>query len=441
MSSLVFLHLSDIHFQRNAGSTYDPYAGLRNELELDIKTFAAQNFELVNGILITGDIAYSGDPIEYGYAQTWIEKIAGFLNLIPGEDVFVIPGNHDIQRDAVRKSKTIQDYHAVLREPNKDPNAALMEYLQRDDEAKRIIFKPLQTYNDFAAKYQCNISAEQPFWEHPFTLGDGSILNIRGMNSTLISDEHDSDTAHKLVVGDYQLEILRQDGVEYMILCHHPPQWLVDQDQAETLLTSRARIQLFGHKHMQRVTRIENTVRVVAGAVHPEKREPNWKPKYNFIEVNVEVRGADSRFLIVRGYPRVYEETRFVSGIEGASNFRRDDLPLPSWTAPSAPPVSTPKTITATVAAVMSKGGLRMRPGRRLTYRFLNLPHHSRMKIVQELGLVREDDEGLRDAELYSRYFSRAAEAGSLPRLWDLVNDASSTREENPFTKMQGAAR
>ena len=56
---------------------------------------------------------------------------------------------------------------------------------------------------------------------------------------------------------------------------------------------------------MQRVTRIEDSVRIVAGAVHPEKREPNWKPKYNFIEIDVEPRGADTRFLIVRVYPRV----------------------------------------------------------------------------------------------------------------------------------------
>jgi hypothetical protein len=100
MSSLVFLHLSDIHFQRNAGSTYDPHVGLRNELELDIKNFTAATFKHVNGILITGDVAYSGHPDEYAYARTWIEKIAGILKLIPGEDVFVIPGNHDIQRDA-----------------------------------------------------------------------------------------------------------------------------------------------------------------------------------------------------------------------------------------------------------------------------------------------------------------------------------------------------
>ena len=440
MSSLVFLHLSDIHFKKDAGSTYDAYAGLRNELELDIQKFANETFKSVNGILITGDIAFSGEPAEYAYAQTWIEKIAGMLNLSPGEDVFVIPGNHDIQRDTVTKSATIQGYHARLRDKNHDHNATLGEYLQKDDEAKRIIFKPLQNYNDFAAKYQCNISAEEPFWEHAFILRDRSTLMIRGMNSSLISDELDSDTAHKLVVGDYQLEILRQDGVEYMTLCHHPPQWLVDQDQAETLLTARARIQLFGHKHMQRVTRIENTVRIVAGAVHPEKREPNWKPKYNFIEIDVETRANEERFMVVRGYPRVYEETKFVSGTQGASTFRQDDLPLPSWKAPSSQQAAIPAQLIET-PIVQSKGGLRMRPGRRLTYRFLNLPHHSRIKIVQELGLVREDDEGLRDAELYSRYFSRAAEAGSLPRLWDLVDDASETREENPFLKVQGAAQ
>lgn len=181
-------------------------------------------------------MAFSGEPAEYAYAQAWIEKIARMLNLSPGEDVFVIPGNHDIQRDTVSKSATIQGYHARLRDRNQNLNVALVEYLQKDDEAKRIIFKPLQNYNDFAAKYQCNISAEEPFWEHPFTLRDGSTLMVRGMNSSLISDELDSDTAHKLVVGDYQLGILRQDGVEYMILCHHPPQWLVDQESGGSLV-------------------------------------------------------------------------------------------------------------------------------------------------------------------------------------------------------------
>jgi predicted MPP superfamily phosphohydrolase len=437
MSSLVFLHLSDIHFKKRAGSVYDRDAGLRNELELDIERFARESFRKVNGVLISGDIAYSGHVDEYAYAQTWIAKVAAFLSLSPAEDVYVIPGNHDIQRDVVQKSPTIQGYHSTLRDPHRDPNEVLVSYLDKDDVAKRIIFNPLLNYNDFAAKYQCNLSAEQPYWEYPFDLSDGSLLMVRGMNSTLVSDEYDSDGLGKLIVGSYQLDLLRQDGVEYMILCHHPPQWLIDQDEAEELLTDRARLQLFGHKHKQRLIQIDNSVRMVAGAVHPERREPNWLPRYNFVEVDVEIRSDGARHLVVKVYPRVFENTRFVSGAEGQS-FKQYDLRLPAWTKPAGSHISS-ATESTSIAVVNSQRGLHMRPGRRLTYRFLNLPHHARLKIVQALGLVRSDDEGLRDSELYSRYFSRAAEEGHLSALWDLIDKESSTHEDNPFSSVQGA--
>ena len=74
-----------------------------------------------------------------------------------------------------------------------------------------------------------------------------------------------------------------------------------------------------------------------------------------------------------------------------------------------------------------------MRPGRRLTYRFLSLPHNSRLKIVQQLNLIQPEDEGLRDSELYSRFFSRAAAGGHLFDFWNLINSESDTDEENPF--------
>jgi hypothetical protein len=439
MSVLVFLHLSDIHFQRDAGKIYDPYAGLRNELELDLIKLAKEHFEKLSGILITGDIAYSGHPDEYAFALDWIAKIAKSVALLPDADVYVIPGNHDIQRDVVRASATIQGYHAALRSPEKDLNEILVSYLKKDDEAKRIIFKPLQNYNDFAAKYQCNLSAEEPYWEQEFSLNDGSILMVRGMNSTLVSDEHDTDGAYKLVVGNFQLDLIRQDGVEHMILCHHPPQWLMDQDQADDLLNKRSRLQLFGHKHKQRMNRIDDSVRVVAGAVHPEKREPNWQPRYNFISIEV-VGAGDTRSLCVKVYPRVFNDTHFVSGVEG-DIFKQFDLPLQGWVAPvaSAPPPT--EKVAPTISDVSSQGGLHMRPGRRLTYRFLTLPHHSRMKIAQQLNLVQPDDEGLRDAELYPRYFSRAAEDGHLYELWNLINAESETEEENPFPRKQGDVR
>jgi len=431
MSALVFLHLSDIHFRKKAGDIYDPFLGLRNELELDLKKFSSEHFEKIAAILITGDVAYSGHPDEYAFATKWIEKIAKSIGLDPEADVYLIPGNHDIERKVIDVSPTIQGYHATLRSPTKDVNESLVGYLEKDEEAKRIIFKPLKNFNDFASKYQCDSSAEHPYWEHPFKLNDGSTLIVRGVNSTLASDEHDNDGAYKLVVGNFQLDLLRQDGVEYMALCHHPPQWLVDQDAADTFLTDRARVQLFGHKHKQRANQIDNSVRVVAGAVHPETREPNWQPRYNFVSLEVNQRGED-RFLRVLVYPRVYVETTFQSGVNQGVSIQFELL-LPRWSAPTAAEDPAPATEPSTSPELPNLGGLRMRPGRRLTYRFLSLPHNSRLKIVQELNLIKPEDEGLRDAELYSRFFSRAAAGGHLYDFWNLINTESDSEEENPF--------
>ena len=433
MGALVFLHLSDIHFRRNAGETYDPFASLRNELEIDLEKFSEENLPTLQAILITGDIAYSGHPDQYRYATSWIAKIAKIVSLDPQADVYVIPGNHDILRTVVQESPTIQGYHSDLRSTTKDLNETLVAYLEKDEEAKRIIFKPLKNFNDFAAKYQCDNSAEKPYWEYPFTLNDGSTLVVRGINSTLASDEHDSDLAYKLVVGNHQLELLRQDGVEYMVLCHHPPQWLMDQDAADLFLNERARVQLYGHKHNQRVNRIDDSIRVVAGAVHPEKREPNWQPRYNFISAEV-VGSGDQRILRVKVFPRIYLDTKFQSGVENGL-YKQFDLPLQSWTAPpdNVAPAVDGQSSSPINPELKSQGGLRMRPGRRLTYRFLSLPHYSRLKIVQQLNLIEPDDEGLRDSELYPRYFSRAAEGGRLFEFWNLINTESQSDEENPF--------
>ncbi len=427
---MVFLHLSDIHFRKKAGEIYDPFLGLRNELELDLKKFSSEHFDKIAAILITGDVAYSGHPDEYAFATIWIEKIAKSIGLDPRADVYLIPGNHDIERKVIEGSPTIQGYHATLRSLNQDVNETLVAYLEKDEEAKRIIFKPLKNFNDFAAKYQCDSSAENPYWEYPFKLNDGSTLMVRGINSTLASDEHDTDGIYKLAVGNFQLDLLRQDGVEYMALCHHPPSWLIDSDAAEMFLTERARVQLFGHKHKQRLNQVDNSVRVVAGAVHPETREPNWQPRYNFVSLEV-VQEGDNRFLRVQVYPRVYVDTSFQSGVEQGIS-RQFDLPLPRWSAPV--PIAAPPASNSTIPEPANVGGLRMRPGRRLTYRFLSLPHNSRLKIVQQLNLIQPEDEGLRDSELYSRFFRRAAAGGHLFDFWNLINSESDSDEENPFS-------
>ncbi|PSH02619.1 MAG: hypothetical protein CXZ00_16515 [Acidobacteria bacterium] len=421
-TATTFVHLSDIHFRKNANTPYDAFADLRNELELDSAT---QTGVLggVYGLLVGGDIAFSGQPTEYDIASGWLRRFASCLNIDPDEKIWVVPGNHDVNRGAIEKSVLIQHIHKDLRADAATIDDKLASYMVKDEEAKKLILRPIQSYNDFAARFQCDIYPEKPYWEHDVTLNDGSCLRMRGLNSAIVSDELDSDASHKLVLGKRQMEFTRQDGVEYLALCHHPPQWLFDQDVAEDLFGKRSRIQLFGHKHRQRLTRIEDGVRIASGAMQPDEREPNWQPRYNFIQVSVE-QNSGRRVMLVRVYPRVYREDvgggKFMPEIqEGGNEYRDFILPLPEWqSSKQVSPTSAGEDSSSSAAeAVHVQRGIEMWSARKLTYKFLSLPHHLQLAIAQELDLVRDEDEGARDNELYRRYFIRAQQENKLDNL------------------------
>jgi predicted MPP superfamily phosphohydrolase len=429
---ITLVHLSDIHFRKNADTPYDAYKDVRNEIERDAEALK-KVLGGVYGIIVGGDVAFSGQPDEYEVANKWLRKFAGPLGVDPGERIWVVPGNHDIDRKSVENSVLIQNIRKDLRGDAGTIDEKLAAYMVKDEEAKKLIFKPLQSYNDFAARFACDIHPGKPFWEDDVTLNDGSVLRIRGLNSTIVSDEQDNDASYKLVLGKRQMEMTRQDGVEYLALCHHPPQWLIDQDVAEDLL-KRARLQLFGHKHRERLIRIEDSARISAGAMHPDVREPNWQPRYNFIQVST-ARDVEKRVMLVHVYPRVFREDaggKFMAEIQdGGVEFREYILPLPEWQAPKAVGKAQVASVDAPVThvAVENVGGTNMRSARKLTYKFLSLPHHRQVEIAQQLGLVRDEDEGARDNELYRRYFSRAQQENKLDDLWNAVEKVSAELE------------
>src|SRR5260370_4077175 len=89
---LVFVHLSDIHFRKGrVGDVHDEDADLRNELELDLRRLRTQVPRL-DGIIVSGDIAYGGRPEEYDYARSWIESIREQLGCASA-GVMLTPGN------------------------------------------------------------------------------------------------------------------------------------------------------------------------------------------------------------------------------------------------------------------------------------------------------------------------------------------------------------
>ena len=110
MSIITWLHISDLHM-------CGPMTGwdanrILASLKDDFKKLQDQHQLCPDLIFVTGDIAYGeipGYPIEEQFqeAGTLLEEIReSFSPSIPIDNVFIVPGNHDVNRDSVTPDQT-----------------------------------------------------------------------------------------------------------------------------------------------------------------------------------------------------------------------------------------------------------------------------------------------------------------------------------------------
>ena len=96
---------------------------------------------------------------------------------------------------------------------------------------------PLSGYNGFAQGYGCLTSERQLAWTEVFNepLEDGSYVRLHGLNSALISDAGDAPGG--LLLSSYQTSHFnRAPGMVDLVMCHHPPEWLMDKHQIKEVL-------------------------------------------------------------------------------------------------------------------------------------------------------------------------------------------------------------
>ncbi len=461
---LVILHLSDIHFYSLArgDDLLDYDTDVRNELERDAVRLRRELGD-ITAILISGDIAFGGKPAEYAKARQWLESLCGKLGCSPSV-VWTTPGNHDVDRATVDGSPTIRKFHDTLRDTAPEEVDGVIRNLMQDPVFRESLFKPMEAYNQFATPFECTVSADAPFWQHDLPLNDGSTLRMCGLTSTLVSDRFDNTDANRLVIGQMQLGLQRTDGVEYLTATHHPPDWLLDGENVSRRLNARARIQLFGHKHELQVEHIGDSVRVVAGAVHPERGVAPWEPRYNYLTVRVEIE-THGRVLRVGVWPRMWDRASNALQFgpdpsDGDAHERSFLLPIQDWLPPRiavpAVPAGGQEVVTPVVSAPIQALGAnpphvvatgetvhprvlgrreQLEANRKLAYAFLTLGYQDQIAIAQSLGLVADEDRAVDELTLFRAYVSRALVQRKLQQLWEAVRQRSTglLDADNPF--------
>lgn len=93
--TMKILQISDIHWKKRKHWN-DDFEGMKSRFLKDIKEYIEAENE-IDYIFICGDIAFKGITEEYDKALGYIDSICRIIGR-KREDVFVVPGNHDLNR-------------------------------------------------------------------------------------------------------------------------------------------------------------------------------------------------------------------------------------------------------------------------------------------------------------------------------------------------------
>lgn len=404
---------------------------LRRELRHDV---IAQTRERggISGILITGDIAASGQLAEYAKAEDWLAELCGQLG-IGSENVWVIPGNHDADwsahsptHDAFRRELELID---LLQLDNR------LEEILKDSDAATVLLQPLSHFRGFARKYGSDSDLGVPYWSRDFALTDNFVLRIRGLNSVLISDSKDASNKPRLVIGSAQASLARERGTVHLAMCHHPPDWFRDASALDQI-HANATVLLTGHSHRSEIRRVQRCLCVAAGALHPERDREGWEPRYNIITIRLladMIADPPVGQVEVSIYPRTWDgAARFMAGIP--DHGRECHLvDLDEVAAEALRPIGAEEERYEAQPRDTEVEHLADRR-ERLRHRFGELLAGARNVIARTMGFSLGEIQDIGPAQLADAVMARAQADDRLSELWDLVEAGHFQKgRDNPY--------
>jgi len=421
-NSLLLLHLSDIHFQEpyclnlETDQDHPIRIALRNDLREMVSRIGK-----VDTILVSGDIAYKGNEEEYKVAAEWFSEITS-IACCTKTAIYTVPGNHDINRTIAGNLTVQAARNLVIKDsPTGVVRDRNLQDTLRDETLGPALISPLEKYNLFAASFKCDLSPQSPFWVQSLPLSPGWQIKIHGLTTSLFSGPKD-DMRGALYVGSLQHAFAPDDGIIHIALMHHPPDWLCDNDELEDDLWNHCALHLLGHKHRQRYRPGPNGVRLIAGAVNPQRGEAEWIPGYNLIKLRVELNNLQYA-LRIESYRRVWQADppRFVATkTDGDEDVFVNTVTLrqhPSQTAAKTEQMNNP--IPPTKASVLDQVEVSdmSEPHRDLVYAFWKLTASQRRKIMQDLNLLNKEDDQLPETQRYRLAFERARAGARIDEL------------------------
>lgn len=343
--SATFIHLSDIHF----GQERDHVVHIHNDVKKELISDAAEVIAdlasgSAKGILVTGDIAFSGKTEQYEAAGKWLDTLAEQIGC-PIHRVQMVPGNHDLDRDKLSVGG------GKLLDFIREGGPAEYEKVIANESDRATLFSRFEDYGRFCMGYNCGLDEEAKYATNlRIEVGPGRWIRFIRLNSSLLCHGDERSDPPELVMGERQFVIPRHAGEENVVLVHHPLHWYKDAANVSQYVRSRARVFISGHEHDPKVNVDEveegcDLMMLAAGAAVPFRSNDIYTYTYNVIDFDWD-ESTDS--LVVTMHPRTWNplktcfeaDEKRLGGKQprftlGSPNFKKVDS-VPSATAQKA---------------------------------------------------------------------------------------------------------
>jgi len=288
MTGVTWLHLSDWH-QENEKFKFNRKV-VCDGLIKDIKAREQEispRLKKIDFIVFSGDVAKGGDTDEYKKAQDeFFTPILDACKLGP-ERLFIIPGNHDLNRDQipVSLSKPLTSNEEVERCWSEKRKTALLPFQDFYHSFPDLTGRETGEHCDFG----------------PIEVG-GKKISLLCINSAWMCARHKdeggevSDQGY-LCVGEPQIyeSLEKISGSDIRIaLLHHPFDWLApfDKSRMDVHLKRKCNFILHGHAHEPGVSAIKDNfgyhITIPAGACYDRSlpSSSDYTYSYNYVHLD-----------------------------------------------------------------------------------------------------------------------------------------------------------
>ncbi len=241
---LSWWHLSDLHIPVNKSGDLEDIAESFPQAIRKDQDRNGLNWQ-PNFIFFTGDVAKKGCSDEYRKATDFFDDLLDTFGL-GKECLFVVPGNHDFDRESVRPgdvlTKDFDEKTQKLFASQKKIGRDITSDEAHDGKIDDAYFAPLKNYNEWCASFfentELTFSKDKQFYVCFRDLDRfGLRVAVVGLNTALNSYERINDESEQghIVIGNKTvkdiIKKLEDDPPDFTyVLGHHPLNWISEKE-------------------------------------------------------------------------------------------------------------------------------------------------------------------------------------------------------------------